>query len=131
MIEADELDIARDELLYLVADCQGFIEAHNLLAMLALEEGDVAIARGHFGFAFENGLEAVPSGFAGRLPADQEYNRQFFDAGRGLARCLVALNKPVEAREILEQLARFDPREESVQALLAELKDPPARREGP
>ena len=38
MIEADELDIARDELLYLVADCPGFIEAHNLLAMLALEE---------------------------------------------------------------------------------------------
>jgi len=123
MIEGDELDIARDELLYLVADCQGFIEAHNLLAMIALEEGDIPVARGHFGFAFENGLKAVPARFAGKLPADQEHNRHFFDAGRGLARCLAALGKARKAREILERLLKFDPRDEPAQAMLAELKD--------
>ncbi|HEY2251312.1 MAG TPA: hypothetical protein VGH74_09635, partial [Planctomycetaceae bacterium] len=31
MIAAGELEIARDELLYLVSDCRGFLEAHNLL----------------------------------------------------------------------------------------------------
>lgn len=122
MIEGDELEIARDELLYLVADCPGFMEAHNLLAMLALEEGNIPVARGHFGFAFETGLKALPAGFAGLLPAEREYNRQFFDAGRGVARCLVAAGKATEAREILERLARFDPSETQTQALLAELK---------
>ena len=31
MIAGGELEIARDELLYLVSDCRGFLEAHNLL----------------------------------------------------------------------------------------------------
>src|SRR5579885_674751 len=31
MIAAGELEIARDELLYLVSDCRAFLEAHNLL----------------------------------------------------------------------------------------------------
>ena len=126
MIAADETEIARDELLYLVADCPGFIEAHNLLGMLALEDGDIPVARGHFGFAFETGLKALPAGFSGRLPADLEYNVQFFEAGRGTARCLVALDKRTEAREILERLTRLDPGEMQVRALLAELDEPPA-----
>jgi len=46
MIAAGELEIARDELLYLVSDCRGFLEAHNRLGELALEEGDVPLARG-------------------------------------------------------------------------------------
>src|SRR5204862_2589681 len=49
MIASGELEIARDELLYLVGDCRGFLEAHNLLGELALEEGDVPLAQGHFG----------------------------------------------------------------------------------
>ena len=126
MMQADELDIARDELLYLVADCKGFLEAHNLLGMLAIEEGDIPLARGHFGFAYESGLASLPKDFSGRLPWEKEYNSHFFDAGRGLARCLVAIGKVDEAREVLEKLTAFDPSEPNVAALLAELNEPPA-----
>lgn len=122
MIAAGELEIARDELLYLVADCRAFLEAHNLLGELALEEGDVPLARGHFGFAYEIGLDSLPESFRGILPARRDYNRHFFLAGRGLARCLIAGGKIAEGREVLERLARFDPREPDVQHLLEELK---------
>jgi len=121
MVAAKELDIARDELLYLVSDCRGFLEAHNLLGELALEDKDLSLARGHFGFAYEIGLDSLPKGFAGVLPAGIDYNRAFFLAGRGLARCLIAGGKRAEGRDVLQQLARFDPQEEHVKALLAEL----------
>jgi len=123
MITAGELEIARDELLYLVADCRAFLEAHNLLGELALEENDLAIARGHFGFAYEIGLDSLPKGFRGILPANIDYNRPFFLAGRGLARCLIARGQKAEGREVLVQLSRFDPRDDTVQSLLKELDE--------
>jgi hypothetical protein len=121
MIAAGELEIARDELLYLVGDCRAFLEAHNLLGELALEEEDIALAKGHFGFAYEIGLDSLPAGFRGILPADRDYNRAFFLAGRGLARCLIARGQRQDGREVLQQLARFDPREAAIGALLKEL----------
>jgi Tetratricopeptide repeat len=121
MISAGETEIARDELLYLVADCRGFLDAHNLLGEMAVEEGDLSLAQGHFGFAYEIGLGSLPEGFQGILPAHKDYNKAFFLAGRGLARCLIARGKPQEGREVLNALARFDPREASVRALLDEL----------
>jgi len=134
MIAGGELEIARDELLYLVSDCRGFLDAHNLLGELALEENDISLARGHFGFAYEIGLDSLPAGFRGILPATRDYNRPFFLAGRGVARCLIARGQRAEGREVLEKLARFDPREEHIQSLLAELaaaerekKSPPGR----
>jgi len=123
MIAGGELEIARDELLYLVSDCRGFLEAHNLLGELALEENDVALARGHFGFAYEIGLDSLPKGFRGILPANTDYNQPFFLAGRGLARCLIARGKRDDGREVLRQLLRFDPREEIVKSLLKELEE--------
>jgi hypothetical protein len=123
MIAAGEPDIARDELLYLVSDCRGFLEAHNLLGELALENNDLALARGHFGFAYEIGLDSLPKRFRGILPADTGYNQPFFLAGRGLARCLIARGKGNDGREVLRRLLRFDPREETVQALLKELEE--------
>ncbi|HTI49897.1 MAG TPA: hypothetical protein VL475_03060 [Planctomycetaceae bacterium] len=123
MIAAGELEIARDELLYLVSDCRGFLEAHNLLGELALEEDDVSLAQGHFGFAYEIGMDSLPPGFKGRLPANKEYNAAFFLAGRGVARCLIARGQDAKGREVLEQLARLDPQEEHVRGLLAELKE--------
>lgn len=123
MIAAGELEIARDELLYLVSDCRGFLEAHNLLGELALEENDVRLAQGHFGFAYEIGLDSLPQGFKGRLPANREYNGPFFLAGRGVARCLIARGEARKGREVLERLAAFDPQEKQVQSLLAELKE--------
>jgi hypothetical protein len=123
MIAGGELEIARDELLYLVSDCRGFLEAHNLLGELALEEGDVSLAQGHFGFAYEIGIGSLPQGFKGRLPANKEYNGSFFLAGRGVARCLIARGQHAKGREVLEQLAKLDPQEEHVRGLLAELDE--------
>lgn len=123
MIEAGEHEIARDELLYLVSDCRAFLDAHNLLGELALEENDIALARGHFGFAYEIGIDSLPPGFRGTLPAGRAYNRAFFLAGRGLARCLISLGQNDAGREVLERLARFDPRDPDVRGLLIELDD--------
>lgn len=123
MIAAGELEIARDELLYLVSDCRGFLEAHNLLGELALEDEDISLARGHFGFAYEIGLDSLPPGFRGILPAQRDYNRAFFLAGRGLARCLIARGQHKEGRDVLVQLAKFDPQEEHVKSLLKELDE--------
>lgn len=123
MIAEQEFEIARDELLYLVSDCRGFLEAHNLLGELALEEEDIPLAQGHFGFAYEIGMDSLPQGFRGRLPANKEYNGQFFLAGRGVARCLIARGQSEKGREVLEQLAKLDPREENVRALLEELNE--------
>lgn len=128
MIAGGELEIARDELLYLVSDCRGFLEAHNLLGELALEEEDISLARGHFGFAYEIGLDSLPKGFRGILPANKDYNQPFFLAGRGLARCLIARGQKAEGREVLKQLSRFDPREETIRALLKELDEAEGRK---
>jgi hypothetical protein len=123
MISGGEQEIARDELLYLVSDCRGFLEAHNLLAELALEEGDIGIARGHFGFGYECCLNALPPGFRGRLSSHRGQNAHFFAAGRGLARCLIAQKKTAEGREVLEFLARLDPTDEVTASLLKELSE--------
>lgn len=123
MISGGEQEIARDELLYLVSDCRGFLEAHNILAELALEEGDIGIARGHFGFGYECCLEALPPGFRGRMPSKRQGNSHFFAAGRGLARCLIAQGKLPDGREVLERLARLDPTDEITRSLLTELKE--------
>ncbi|MBI3862112.1 MAG: hypothetical protein HY290_09480 [Planctomycetia bacterium] len=128
MIAAGELEIARDELLYLVADCRAFLEAHNLLGELALEENDIPLSQGHFGFAYEIGLDSLPPGFRGILPANRDYNGAFFLAGRGLARCLIARGQRDKGREVLVQLSKFDPREEHVKSLLVELDSMPKPR---
>ncbi|MFM8581756.1 MAG: tetratricopeptide repeat protein [Planctomycetaceae bacterium] len=123
MIAGGEPEIARDELLYLVADCRAFLEAHNLLGELALENEDVSLARGHYGFGYEIGMLCLGKDFRGTLPARRDYNPEFFLAGRGLARCLIARGQRQEGREVLEQLARLDPREELVRGLLDELDE--------
>lgn len=123
MISAGEFEIARDELLYLVADCVGFITAHNLLGQLALEDEAMGLARGHFGFAYECGLDALPEGFRGKLPADAPGNAVFFAAGRGLARCLVALKQRPAAREVLNQLLAFDADDADTLDMLSQLDE--------
>src|SRR5260370_341718 len=73
------------------------------------------------GFAYEIGLASLPKGFRGILPAKKDYNGPFFLAGRGLARCLIARGQRAEGREVLNHLAKFDPREETIRGLLTEL----------
>lgn len=118
-----EDEIARDELLYIVADCHGFMTAHNELGELALAQEDVKLARGHYGYSYENALKSLPPGFSGRLPHAEGYNGPFFEAGRGLARCLVALGRVEEGEKVLKKLAQFDPEEPDTQSLLSQLAE--------
>lgn len=123
MRAGQEEEIARDELLYLVADCHGFMSAHNELGELALEQNDVKLARGHFGFSYENGLKSLPPGFSGQLPHAEGYNAPFFAAGCGVARCLVALGRVEEGEKVLKKLSQFDPHEPDTQSLLKQLEE--------
>ena len=120
---AGEFEIARDELLYLVADCRGFLEAYIQLAELALEDEDIPLAKGHFGFAYENGLDVLPLNFRGQLPSQEGYNHHFYAAGCGLARCLISRKEPQQAREVLNQLLKFDPTEAGARSLLEQLNE--------
>lgn len=123
MIRAEEFDIANDELLYLVADCRGFLEAYNLLGELALEDNDLKLAKGHFGFGYETGLNLLPPGFRGTLPASLGDNRHFFATGRGLSRCLIALGSRNDGRDVLQRLAKLDPNDKPTQSLLAQVRN--------
>lgn len=110
MIESGELDVAVDELRWLVGGCSEFVEAHALLGELALAEGDAALARGHFGFAVQLGLKALKqANVAGPLPYAQPANRAFFEAGRGLARALMKLGMTDKATTLVQDLVRLDP----------------------
>jgi hypothetical protein len=111
MIESGELDVAEEELRWLLADCSEFIAAHVLLGELAIaQRNDLALARGHFGAGYQLGLQALrranmPSPLAYSHPA----NRPFFVAGRGLAACLAKLGKREMATEVVDTLVRLDP----------------------
>ena len=111
MVEGGELDIAIDELRYLLGGCSEFIEAHCLLGQLALEAGgDVALARGHFGAGYQLGLQTLRrAGMPTPLRTAQPANRPFFESGRGLAWCLAKLNLASMAREVVDTLAKLDP----------------------
>lgn len=110
MIESGELDVAVDELRWLVGGCSEFVEAHALLGELALAEGDAALARGHFGFAVQLGFKALQrANVVGPLPYAQPANRAFYEAGRGLARALVKLGMLDKATTLVEDLVRLDP----------------------
>ena len=63
MIEAGELEIALDELRWLLADCREFIAAHVLLGELAVAtQGDLPLARGHFGAGYQLGSADAAAG---------------------------------------------------------------------
>ncbi len=61
--------------------------AHVALGQIALAAGhDPALARGHFGYAYELAHAVLPPDFAGPLPADRPPNRPFYEAIEGLWR---------------------------------------------
>lgn len=110
MIDAGEIEIARDELRWLLSGCPEFIAAHVLLGELAMAEGDLPLARGHYGAGFQLGLQTLRRA---RMPKpllySQPANRPFFDAGNGLIGCLVKLGKRSLASEIVGILLELDP----------------------
>ena len=125
MIEAGELEVAADELRWLLADCHEFIAAHALLGELALEtNNDLALARGHFGAGYQLGLHALRRAKMPKpLLYSQPANRPFFAAGRGLAACLSRLDKFEMAIEVVDTLIELDPPDPlKLRALLDELR---------
>ncbi|MGL4513342.1 MAG: tetratricopeptide repeat protein [Lacipirellulaceae bacterium] len=115
MIEAGELDVAVDELRWLLSACSDFIEAHAMLGELAVEmTEDVELARGHFGYAFQLGERALDrTGKPRPLPGAHPANRAWFEAARGLAWCFEKLGRPTDADGVLAIVRRCDPSDPS------------------
>jgi hypothetical protein len=110
MLDAGEIDVAVDELRWLLAGCHALVEAHRLLGQIALESGDVPLGRAHFGRGYELGTKALPpDGLRGTLPSARDANRAFFASGNGLIECLRQLGELDRAAEIAHQLAVLDP----------------------
>lgn len=121
MLDAGETDIAREELRWLLEGCRDLLTAHRLLGEIALAEGDWKLARAHFGYAYQLGVDALPpEGLAGRLAYSLPANRPFFQAAKGLAWCFRQLELADKAREVIERLLSLDSSDPlNVRALLA------------
>jgi hypothetical protein len=108
MVAAGEVEIAIDEVRWLLSGCHDFIDAHRLLGELALADDDVPLARGHFGIAYQLGLKAARS-VHGTMPYRLAGNQGFLESGKGLLWCLVQLGKHGMAQEVAQTLLRLDP----------------------
>jgi tetratricopeptide (TPR) repeat protein len=129
MIAAGELEIANDELRWLLGGCGDFVVAHRLLGEIALAEGDLPLARGHFGYAYEISVAALQRHQCqGPLPYARPANQAFFEAAKGLAFCLNELGHTRRAREVLERIVRLDPADPlGLREMLAKLNTQPTQ----
>ncbi|HET6878801.1 MAG TPA: hypothetical protein VFI31_01450 [Pirellulales bacterium] len=110
MLDGGETEIALDELRWLLNGCSDFVAAHRMLGELALADGDLRLARGHFGYAYEIALSAFPPrGLDGPLPYRLAANQAFHEAAKGLAWSLHELGKIKLARRVLDQMLACDP----------------------
>jgi tetratricopeptide (TPR) repeat protein len=110
MVEAGETEIAHDELVWLLSECPDFLDAHVQLGLIALEEDDPKLARGHFGRAYELALRALAAaGSPAPVPYALEGNQPLFQAAKGLVHCLVELGRRQAATEVCQQVATLDP----------------------
>lgn len=111
MFEAGEFEVARDELRWLLGGCSDFIDAHRLLGEIALVDGDLPLARGHFGNAYQLAVQAIDR--AGASPRQFPYrlasNRSFLESAKGLIHCLKQLDRDELAREIVKRALHCDP----------------------
>jgi hypothetical protein len=110
MVEAGETDIARDELVWLLSECPDFLEGHVQLGLIALEEDDPKLGRGHFGRAYELGLRAIDAaGGPQPLPYALPGNAPFHEAAKGLVHCLLETGKRSLAQDVCRRVAPLDP----------------------
>jgi hypothetical protein len=106
--KAGDPESARDALRYALSACHDNLWAHVALGQIALVEfRDPALARGHFGHAFELAHRALPQGFTGRLPRDRPMNRPFYEAIDGLAESLEALGRHGDSKSLRALGARL------------------------
>ena len=110
MLEAGEADVARDELVWLLSECPDFLDAHVHLGLLALEDGDPKLARGHFGRGYELCLRALDAAGAPRpVPYDLPGNKPFYEAAKGLVHCLLDMGRRPVAADVCRRIAPLDP----------------------
>jgi hypothetical protein len=111
MLAAGEIDIAVDELRWLLAGCRAMLEAHKLLGEIGLADQDMPLAQAHLGYAYQLGLAAVQGEreFTGPLPYATPANQAFFEAGKGLALCLSKQGDAKGAAQVVQQLVGLDP----------------------
>jgi len=121
MVSAGEIEVARDELRWLLQGCSDNLAIHVLLGDIALAEADFPLARGHFGYAFQIAQKALRrAGLSGTLPADLPANQAFFAAAKGLVFSLVQLGKRAPAEEVVRFTVECDSRDPmGVQGILA------------
>jgi hypothetical protein len=109
MIESGETDIALDELRWLLSGCNEFMAAHVLLGDIARDFNDIPLARGHYGAAYQLGLQTLRRAKMPKpLLYSQPANRPFFEAGRGLVWALEKLGKQQMADEVVSTLLELD-----------------------
>lgn len=122
MLAAGEADVAVDELRWLLSGCHELLEGHQLLGQIAMDDGDLDLAQGHLGYAFELGVRALPkTGLSGTLSGTRKANRPFFEAGKALVECFKRQAKPRLAADVVNKLLELDPSDPlQVKALLEE-----------
>lgn len=110
MLDAEEVEIARDELRWLLEGCPDNIAIHYWLGDLAMREQDVKLARGHYGYAYEIGHRALRrEHFPTPLPVDREENEIWYAAAKQLAWCLKLLEKKDLLIEVVKFVRHCDP----------------------
>ena len=110
MVAAGEADIARDELVWLLSECPDFLEAHVQLGLIALEDDDAKLARGHFGRAWELCLKALDAaGGPKPVPYDLPGNKPFHEAAKGLVHCLLETGRLPLAKNVCDRIRPLDP----------------------
>lgn len=111
MLDEGEVDVAIDELRWLLEDCGELIEAHRLLGEIALADGDLELARGHFGYAVQLGRAATGPALAGTLPGHLPENAALHESAKGLAWCLHEMGRDKLALEVVEEALAWDPQD--------------------
>jgi tetratricopeptide (TPR) repeat protein len=110
MLDAGEVDVAVDECRWLLQGCSDCLEAHRLLGEIALGENDLPLARGHFGYGYRLGAQALErAGSQGPAPYRLPANQGFLECAKGLAWCLKELGKAQMAEEVVAVALRCDP----------------------
>jgi len=110
MVESGETEIARDELVWLLSECPDFLDAHVHLGLIALEEEDPKLARGHFGRAYELCLRALEAADNPQpIPYSLDGNKPFYEAAKGLVHCLLDMGRQKVAQDVCRRIAPLDP----------------------
>ncbi|HEY2759996.1 MAG TPA: hypothetical protein VGI75_04615, partial [Pirellulales bacterium] len=105
---------------------------------LALADGDFRLARGHYGYAYQLGIQALEksseftaSGASQRLPYAIAANQPFYQAGRGVVECLLKMGKRNLAQDVINRLLTLDSRDPlAIRRLLAQSPPQSDRKQG-